>query len=152
TTDFPLVDGYDANDLDARVVTPGGEDSLRVGVLSLMLTWGVADLAKPVEESDWRIQRVPAHRLVISREPVTHAIHADGIDCFIVPLDHQTVLFTHQVGRELGYPLTSSTINRLTTRFADEVFWHPAMPEPRIHRPAWARSATINRVVPRLLS
>jgi hypothetical protein len=80
------------DDFVARVVTPDGEDSLRAGILSLMLKWGVTDMAKPVADSEWSLQRVPAQRHVITREPVTHVIHADGIDCVIVPLDHQTML------------------------------------------------------------
>ncbi len=121
------------DDLDAYISTPGGNEHVRTGALGRMFEWGIR-YGREFWESEWHIQRVPAHRLVISREPVTH-LNQPGRECFLIPLDHQTALYIHRPGMAPTNSLLSAGINWATTRFSDEMFWHPANLEPRVRAP-----------------
>jgi Protein of unknown function (DUF4238) len=114
----------------------GSIEDVRRGVLLAMVEWGVGGYGRRLHEFEWALQRVPPHRIVLSREPVTH-LNEDGAEFLLVPLDHQTVLYMYPRGRPPRFALTSGAINWIATRFADEFVWHPETSEPQIRPPWW---------------
>jgi hypothetical protein len=141
--------GHSVAQLDDRLgaqvgLADGSTESVRQGALLTMLDWGFREYGREFYESEWALQRVPAHRIVLSREPVTHLIQG-GAEFLLIPLDHQTVLYIYPPNKPPGVTLTSGVINWLTTRFTDEMVWHPAYPTPRIRRPWWAELVQLER-------
>jgi hypothetical protein len=129
--------------LDAVIVTPDGEEDLRTASMVLMVNWA-SQVAINLLSQRWQIQRVPARRLVTSREPVAHLLGGD-MEITLLALDHQTAIFIHSSHHQPAFRLTSGQINWATTLTTEEIIFHPSQTEPRIQPPHWSREVTLQR-------